>query len=62
MNADWHRAHILGRNVPMDVRIEWHLEHARECACRPIPASVVAAIDERSVAAPDLRRTLGPGR
>jgi hypothetical protein len=33
VNAGWHRAHVLGRDVPMDARIAWHLEHARECAC-----------------------------
>ena len=47
MNAAWHRTHVLGSRAPMDARIAWHLEHARECACRPIPASVLAAIADR---------------
>jgi hypothetical protein len=45
MNADWHRAHVLGSGAPMDRRIAWHVEHARECGCRPIPASVQREID-----------------
>jgi hypothetical protein len=48
MNADWHRSHVLASNAPMDARIEWHLEHARECACRPIPPSVLAEIEART--------------
>lgn len=48
LNAEWHRAHVLGSGAPMDRRIAWHIEHARECGCRPIPTSVQRAIDERS--------------
>lgn len=48
MNADWHRAHVLGSGAPMDVRIAWHLEHAQECACRPIPETVQRAIAENA--------------
>lgn len=28
-------------------RIKWHLEHARECGCRPIPKTVLTAILKR---------------
>jgi hypothetical protein len=49
MNADWHRAHVLGSGAPMDDRIAWHIEHGRECACRPIPASVLAAMADRGL-------------
>jgi hypothetical protein len=51
MNADWHRAHVLGSGAPMETRIAWHLEHARECACRPIPESVQRAIDAAAASA-----------
>jgi hypothetical protein len=44
MNADWHREHVLGSNAPMDTRVRWHMEHARECGCRPIPKGVQEAI------------------
>ncbi len=47
MNADWHRDHVLGSHATMDERVEWHIEHARECGCRPIPASVNAEIERR---------------
>jgi hypothetical protein len=48
MNADWHRAHVLGPHASMDARVAWHEEHVRECACREIPATVAAEIDRRA--------------
>ena len=35
-------------NATLQQRTEWHIEHARECGCRPIPQSVVAAIQQRT--------------
>jgi len=50
MNAEWHRAHVLGRKASMDDRALWHVEHAKMCACRPIPQSVQDEIRRRGVA------------
>jgi hypothetical protein len=55
VNADWHRAHVLGSGAPMEARIAWHIEHARECACRPIPETVQRAIDAKREQEPDPR-------
>jgi hypothetical protein len=44
INADWHRAHVLGSGAPMADRIVWHQEHSGVCGCRPIPESVLKAI------------------
>lgn len=52
INADWHHAHVLGKNAPMDKRIAWHEEHLRECGCRKeLPVGVAKAIAEREAAA-----------
>ncbi len=48
MNAEWHRAHVLGQHAGLEDRIAWHEEHARECACRPVPAPIAAAIAARA--------------
>ena len=32
----------------MEDRIQWHLEHARHCGCRPIPDGVQKEIERRS--------------
>ena len=47
MNADWHRAHPLRRGASLDERVTWYLEHSRVCACRVIPADIVAEIHAR---------------
>jgi hypothetical protein len=51
MDEQWHAAHPLGAKAPMERRIEWHLEHARVCGCRPIPASVQQQIEVREAGA-----------
>ena len=37
MNASWHKAHPMPRNPTDEQRTAWHVEHAKECGCRPIP-------------------------
>ena len=50
MNADWHRAHVLGRGASWDDRVAWHAEHVRACSCRRPPPDIQAEIDRRSAA------------
>jgi DNA-3-methyladenine glycosylase I len=38
MNRKWHAAHVLPRNANDRTRLRWHLEHQKQCGCRPIPA------------------------
>ncbi len=40
LNEIWHRAHPMPKNPSRDERIAWHLEHTRECGCRPPPESL----------------------
>ena len=42
MNREWHRQHVLGAHPSREDRIAWHAEHARECACRPVPEPLAA--------------------
>jgi hypothetical protein len=53
MNREWHLAHVLGSNAPMDRRVEWHLEHARVCGCRAVPATVLAEMKARGIDVPE---------
>jgi len=41
-NAEWHQKNPMPKNPTNRERVEWHLEHAKNCGCRPIPASVSA--------------------
>jgi hypothetical protein len=48
-NAAWHQKHRMPPRATMEQRVAWHREHAKHCACRPIPASVQAYLaGERS--------------
>ncbi|HWA75890.1 MAG TPA: hypothetical protein VG937_26315 [Polyangiaceae bacterium] len=53
MNAEWHAQHVLPKNAKLPARIAWHRAHQKHCACRPIPAKVAAAIQERARKSPD---------
>lgn len=55
INSKWHAAHKLPRKATLDERIEWHIKHAVECACRPMPASILAELDRRGLGAPTAR-------
>lgn len=47
INAAWHLTHKMPRNATVDQRIEWHLEHQKQCTCRSIPDSLVILIEKR---------------
>jgi hypothetical protein len=46
-NARWHAAHRMSANPSLNERVKWHVAHARHCACRPMPATVVAELRRR---------------
>lgn len=47
MNSEWHEKNHLPARTTLRQRTRWHLEHARECGCRPIPKAVLADILKR---------------
>jgi hypothetical protein len=53
MNADWHLGHSMPERPTEAQRIEWHLEHAAACACRPIPARLLERMRALGVAPPE---------
>jgi hypothetical protein len=51
INSEWHSSHPMPRNARLEQRVEWHLAHARACACRPIPKTVLAELKARRIPA-----------
>lgn len=47
LNKEWHEAHRMPQNPTLDQRIEWHIEHARNCECREIPPNLREIIKHR---------------
>lgn len=47
INAEWHRAHVLGAHASLDDRVAWHRLHEQACNCRSMPESIRAEIRRR---------------
>ncbi len=46
LNGEWHKQHPMPKNPTMQERVKWHIDHAKECGCRPIPKGVQVEIDK----------------
>lgn len=49
INKEWHLAHKMPKNATLEQRIEWHLEHARHCGCRPLHGKILEEIKKRGL-------------
>lgn len=47
MNKEWHQRHRMPVKATLDQRVQWHMEHAAVCDCRPVPPRVAAVIKRR---------------
>jgi hypothetical protein len=47
-NIAWHQKNPMPKNPTLQQKIEWHVEHARKCGCRPIPTSIQSKIRNES--------------
>jgi len=36
INKNWHLKNKMPRNPTPKEKLRWHLEHAKNCACRPL--------------------------
>ena len=48
INRKWHEKNRMPKNPSLEQRIRWHLEHSKDCACRPIPQRLLTEIEKRS--------------
>ena len=46
LNKTWHLKHIMPKNQTLEQRINWHLAHAKNCACRPMSEKLKQEIKE----------------
>ena len=42
MNREWHQQHKMPNSATEQQRLEWHLDHTRNCSCRPFPKRLLA--------------------
>lgn len=45
INKEWHKENKMPKNPSTRQRLKWHLTHAKECACRPMPAKLQRLIN-----------------
>ena len=57
INRRWHEQHRMPKNPTARQRIDWHMAHAANCSCRPIPAGVLALMNGEARARPVGQRT-----
>ena len=50
-NKLWHERNRMPRNPTVQQRIEWHLAHADNCGCRPVPQGVLSLMQARGIGA-----------
>lgn len=41
INKDWHEKNKMPKNPTFEQRVKWHLEHQKNCSCRPIPQKLL---------------------
>lgn len=51
-NLAWHAANPLPRNATREERLHWHLAHAANCGCRPIPETIRRELETRGLVEP----------
>ncbi len=49
INTSWHEKHRMPQNPSLTQRINWHIAHAKHCACRPMPQSVISALESKNL-------------
>ena len=55
INAAWHGAHRMPKNATTEQRIEWHVAHAANCACRNPPPGLLALLQAKGIVLPQVR-------
>ena len=52
LNREWHLANRMPKNATLDQRVEWHLEHEKQCGCgEDVPRTVRAELERRAAQA-----------
>ena len=47
INKEWHGKNPMPKKTTVNQKIQWHVDHARECGCCPIPDSIQTKMLER---------------
>ncbi|WP_343604384.1 hypothetical protein [Fluviicola sp.] len=48
-NKAWHEQNRMPQNATFEERVHWHLEHQKNCNCRPIPEKLRSEMEKRNL-------------
>jgi hypothetical protein len=48
-NRTWHEKNRMPAKATLEQRMRWHLEHRKQCSCRPIPAKLAETMKTRGL-------------
>lgn len=51
INKTWHLANKMPAKPTLEQRVSWHLEHARNCSCRPLQGKILQEIKKQGLEA-----------
>lgn len=54
INAAWHVKHTMPKNPSLQERIDWHLDHYKNCGCRDIPGKLKEEMKKLKIKIPAL--------
>ena len=49
LNVERHKKNKMPKNSTIEQRIEWHLEHQKNCKCRGIPEKLKEEMKKRNI-------------
>jgi hypothetical protein len=49
INKEWHLQNKMPKNPTFEQRVKWHLEHQKNCTCRPVPEKLVKEMKEKKL-------------
>jgi len=49
INKQWHLKNKMPKNPKIEERLKWHLEHQKNCDCRPIAGKLKDEIIKRDI-------------
>jgi len=49
LNASWHTQNPMPKNASLEMRIQWHIEYTKNCACTEIPLEIQRELPKRKI-------------
>lgn len=49
INREWHLKNRMPTNPSFEERVQWHLEHQKNCSCRPIHQKLLEEMKKQNI-------------